>query len=74
MGQEVDIRCVITSQHLYEKVYASAADGEPVKLHKLQLASDRMSGAARSPYRRVWLTHGRVRRFRRRGKNAPRDA
>ena len=49
MRQEVDIRYVVTSlkgtaQHLYEDVYCQRGQMENlIKLHKAQLASDRMS-------------------------------
>jgi Transposase DDE domain group 1 len=49
MRQEVDIRYVVTSlrgsaQHLYENVYCRRGQMENlIKLHKVQLASDRMS-------------------------------
>jgi Transposase DDE domain group 1 len=49
MRQEVDIRYVVTSlkgsaQHLYEEVYCQRGQMENlIKLHKAQLASDRMS-------------------------------
>jgi hypothetical protein len=49
MRQEVDIRFVVTSlkgsaQHLYENVYCQRGQMENlIKLHKAQLASDRMS-------------------------------
>jgi hypothetical protein len=49
MRQEVDIRYVVTSlkgsaHHLYEKVYCQRGQMENlIKLHKAQLASDRMS-------------------------------
>jgi hypothetical protein len=49
MRQEVDIRYVVTSlkgspRHLYENVYCQRGQMENlVKLHKAQLASDRMS-------------------------------
>ena len=49
MRQEVDIRYVVTSlkgsaQHLYEDVYCQRRQIENLmKLHKAQLASDRMS-------------------------------
>jgi hypothetical protein len=49
MRQEVDIRYVVTSlkgsaQHLYENVYCARGQMENlIKLHKAQLASDRMS-------------------------------
>src|SRR6266849_1831792 len=49
MRQEVDIRYVVTSlkgsaQHLYENVYCHRGQKENlIKLHKAQLASDRMS-------------------------------
>jgi hypothetical protein len=67
MRQEVDIRYVVTSlkgsaRHLYENVYCQRGQMENlIKLHKAQLASDRMSChsatanqvAARSSHRRV---------------------
>jgi hypothetical protein len=49
MRQEVDVRYVVTSlkgsaQHLYENVYCQRGQMENlIKLHKAQLASDRMS-------------------------------
>src|SRR5271156_40311 len=49
MRQEVDIRYIVTSlegsaQHLYENVYCQRGQMENlIKLHKAQLASDRMS-------------------------------
>src|SRR5262249_23768716 len=49
MRQEVDIRYVVTSlkgpaQYLYEDVYCERGQAENlIKLHKAQLASDRMS-------------------------------
>jgi hypothetical protein len=49
MRQEVDIRYVVTSlkgsaQHLYENVYCQRGQMENlIKLHKAQLASNRMS-------------------------------
>jgi len=49
MRQEIDIRYVVTSlkgtaQHLYEDVYCQRGQMENlIKLHKAQLASDRMS-------------------------------
>ncbi len=49
MRQEVDIRYVVTSlkgsaQYLYEEVYCQRGQMENlIKLHKAQLASDRMS-------------------------------
>ena len=49
MRQEVDIRYVVTSlegsaQHLYENIYCERGQMENlIKLHKAQLASDRMS-------------------------------
>jgi hypothetical protein len=52
MRQEVDIRYVVTSlkgsaQHLYENVYCQRGQMENlIKLHKAQLASDRMSFSA----------------------------
>src|ERR1700722_3575344 len=72
MKQEVDIRYVVTSlkgsaQHLYEHVYCQRGQMENlIKLHKAQLASDRMSchGATSNQVRLVlhtaafWLRHG----------------
>jgi hypothetical protein len=72
MRQEVDIRYVVTSlegsaQHLYEKVYCQRGQMENlIKLHKTQLASDRMSchSATANQVRLVlhtaafWLMHG----------------
>jgi hypothetical protein len=72
MRQEVDIRYVVTSlegsaQHLYENVYCQRGQMENlIKLHKGQLASDRMSchGATANQVRLVlhttafWLIHG----------------
>ena len=72
MRQEVDIRYVVTSlegsaQHLYENVYCQRGQMENlIKLHKAQLASDRMSchSATANQVRLVlhtaafWLTHG----------------
>jgi hypothetical protein len=72
MRQEVDIRYVVTSlagsaQHLYEKVYCQRGQMENlIKLHKAQLASDRMSchSATANQVRLVlhtaafWLMHG----------------
>jgi len=72
MRQEVDIRYVVTSlegsaQHLYENVYCQRGQMENlIKLHKAQLASDRMSchGATANQVRLVlhtaafWLMHG----------------
>ena len=55
MRQEVDIRYIVTSlegsaQHLYENVYCQRGQMENlIKLHKAQLASDRMSCTARRP-------------------------
>ena len=49
MRQEVDVRFVVTSlkgaaQHLYENIYCQRGQMENlIKLHKAQLASDRMS-------------------------------
>ena len=49
MRQEVDIRYVVTSlkgsaRHLYETVYCQRGQMENlIKLHKAQLASDRLS-------------------------------
>jgi Transposase DDE domain group 1 len=71
MRQEVDIRYVVTSlkgsaQHLYEDVYCQRGQMENlIKLHKAQLASDRMSchSATANQVRLVlhtaafWLTH-----------------
>jgi hypothetical protein len=72
MRQEVDIRYVVTSlegsaQHLYENVYCQRGQMENlIKLHKAQLASDRMSchRATANQVRLVlhtaafWLMHG----------------
>ena len=72
MRQEVDIRYVVTSlkgsaQLLYEDVYCQRGQMENlIKLHKAQLASDRMSchSATANQVRLVlhtaafWLTHG----------------
>src|SRR5438132_9435427 len=72
MRQEVDIRYVVTSlkgsaQHLYENVYCQRGQMENlIKLHKTQLASDRMSchSATANQVRLVlhtaafWLMHG----------------
>src|SRR6516162_8729936 len=72
MRQEVDIRYVVTSlegsaQHLYENVYCRRGQMENlIKLHKAQLASDRMSchSATANQVRLVlhtaafWLMHG----------------
>ena len=72
MRQEVDIRYVVTSlkgsaQHLYENVYCQRGQMENlIKLHKAQLASDRMSchSATANQVRLVlhtaafWLMHG----------------
>jgi hypothetical protein len=72
MRQEVDIRYVVTSlggsaQHLYENVYCQRGQMENlIKLHKAQLASDRMSchSANANQVRLVlhtaafWLMHG----------------
>jgi hypothetical protein len=72
MRQEVDIRYVVTSlkgsaQHLYETVYCQRGQMENlIKLHKAQLASDRMSchSATANQVRLVlhtaafWLMHG----------------
>ena len=72
MRQEVDIRYVVTSlegtaQHLYEDVYCQRGQMENlIKLHKAQLASDRMSchSATANQVRLVlhtaafWLMHG----------------
>ncbi len=72
MRQEVDIRYVVTSlkgsaQHLYETVYCQRGQMENlIKLHKAQLASDRMS-CHRATANQVrlalhtaafWLMHG----------------
>jgi len=71
MRQEVDIRYVVTSlegsaQHLYDNVYCARGQMENlIKLHKVQLASDRMSchGATANQVRLVlhtaafWLMH-----------------
>src|SRR6516225_7682690 len=72
MRQEVDIRYVVTSlkgsaQHLYENVYCQRGQMENlIKLHKAQLASDRMSchSATANQVRLIlhtaafWLMHG----------------
>jgi hypothetical protein len=72
MRQEVDIRYVVTSlegsaQHLYEDVYCQRGQMENlIKLHRAQLASDRMSchSATANQVRLVlhtaafWLMHG----------------
>src|SRR6201997_104424 len=72
MRQEVDIRYVVTSlkgsaQHLYETIYCQRGQMENlIKLHKAQLASDRMSchSATANQVRLVlhtaafWLMHG----------------
>src|SRR5246500_5518189 len=72
MRQEVDIRYVVTSlkgsaHHLYENVYCQRGQMENlIKLHKAQLASDRMSchSATANQVRLVlhppafWLMHG----------------
>ena len=72
MRQEVDIRYVVTSlkgsaQHLYENIYCQRGQMENlIKLHKVQLASDRMSchNATANQVRLVlhtaafWLMHG----------------
>jgi Transposase DDE domain. len=72
MRQEVDIRYVVTSlkgsaQHLYQNVYCQRGQMENlIKLHKAQLASDRMSchSATANQVRLVlhtaafWLMHG----------------
>jgi hypothetical protein len=72
MRQEVDIRYIVTSlegsaQHLYENVYCQRGRMENlIKLHKAQLASDRMSchSATANQVRLVlhtaafWLMHG----------------
>jgi Transposase DDE domain group 1 len=71
MRQEVDIRYVVTSlkgsaRHLYEDIYCQRGQMENlIKLHKAQLASDRMSchSATANQVRLVlhtaafWLTH-----------------
>jgi Transposase DDE domain group 1 len=76
MRQEVDIRYVVTSlegsaQHLYEDVYCQRGQMENlIKLHKPQLASDRMSchGATANQVRLAlhtaafWLAHCCARR------------
>ena len=72
MRQEIDIRYVVTSlkgtaQHLYENVYCQRGQMENlIKLHKAQLASDRMSchSATANQVRLAlhtaafWLMHG----------------
>jgi hypothetical protein len=72
MRQEVDIRYIVTSlegpaQHLYENIYCQRRQMENlIKLHKAQLASDRMSchSATANQVRLVlhtrafWLMHG----------------
>jgi Transposase DDE domain group 1 len=72
MRQEIDTRYVVTSlkgsaQHLYENVYCERGQMENlIKLHKAQLASDRMSchSATANQVRLVlhtaafWLMHG----------------
>jgi hypothetical protein len=72
MRQEVDIRYAVTSlkgsaQHLYENIYCHRGQMENlIKLHKAQLASDRMSchSATANQVRLVlhtaafWLMHG----------------
>jgi hypothetical protein len=72
MRQEVDIRYVVTSlkgsaRHLYETIYCQRGQMENlIKLHKAQLASDRMSchSATANQVRLVlhtaafWLMHG----------------
>jgi len=72
MRQEVDIRYLVTSlqgsaRHLYENVYCQRGQMENlIKLHKAQLASDRMSchSATANQVRLVlhtaafWLMHG----------------
>src|SRR6202050_3643520 len=72
MRQEVDIRYIVTSlkgsaQHLYENVYCQRGQMENlIKLHKAQLASDRMSchSATANQVRLAlhtaafWLMHG----------------
>jgi hypothetical protein len=72
MRQEIDIRYVVTSlkgsaQHLYETIYCQRGQMENlIKLHKAQLASDRMSchSATANQVRLVlhtaafWLMHG----------------
>ena len=72
MRQEVDIRYVVTSlkgsaRHLYENVYCQRGQAENlIKLHKAQLASDRMSchsataNQVRPPHRRVLADARRV--------------
>ena len=74
MRQEVDIRYVVTSlkgsaRHLYENVYCQRGQMENlIKLHKAQLASDRMwcHSATANQVRLVlhtaafWLMHGDV--------------
>jgi hypothetical protein len=76
MRQEVDIRYVVTSlkgsaQHLYENVYCQRGQMENlIKLHKAQLASERMfvsqrdrqSSAPRPPHCRVLADAWRARR------------
>ena len=71
-SQEIDIRCVVTSlkgsaQHIYENVYCQRGQMENlIKLHKAQLASDRMSchSSTANQVRLVlhtaafWLMHG----------------
>jgi hypothetical protein len=72
MRQEVDIRYIVTSlkgsaRHLYDNVYCQRGQMENlIKLHKAQLASDRMSchSATANQVRLVlhtaafWLMHG----------------
>jgi hypothetical protein len=72
MRQEVDVRYVVTSlkgsaRHLYENIYCQRGQMENlIKLHKTQLASDRMSchSATANQVRLVlhtaafWLMHG----------------
>jgi Transposase DDE domain group 1 len=72
MRQEVDVRYVVTSlegsaRHLYENVYCQRRQMENlIKLHKAQLASDRMSchSVTANQVRLVlhtaafWLMHG----------------
>jgi len=62
--QEVDVRWIVTSlegkpEHLYENVYCQRGQMENlIKLHKTQLASDRMSchSATANQVRLVWHT------------------
>jgi hypothetical protein len=57
MRQEVDIRYVVTSlkgsaEHLYKDVYCQRGQMENlIKLHKAQMASDRMSVTVQRPIR-----------------------